>query len=118
VHNKDLGQQGEQMIEGYLSEKGYEILDRNYQKKTGEIDLIAKSPEKDEIVFIEVKTRKTETYGRPEEAVDQRKLKKIEKTALFWLNEHNKTNILWRIDILALELQEEVKITHLKNVSL
>ena len=106
------------MIESYLSEKGYEILERNYQKKTGEIDLIARSPEKDEIVFIEVKTRKTGTYGRPEEAVDQRKLKKIEKTALFWLQENKKTDILWRIDILALELQGETKITHLKNVSL
>lgn len=118
MHNKDLGQQGEQIIESYLSEKGYEILERNYQKKTGEIDLIAKSPEKDEIVFIEVKTRKTGTYGRPEEAVDQRKLKKIEKTALFWLNENRKTDILWRIDVLALELQGGIKITHLENVSL
>lgn len=106
------------MIESYLSEKGYEILERNYQKKTGEIDLIAETPEKDEIVFIEVKTRKTGTYGRPEEAVDQRKLKKIEKTALYWLQENKKTDILWRIDILALELQSETKITHLKNVSL
>lgn len=118
MNNKDLGKQGEKMIESYLSEKGYEILERNYQKKTGEIDLIARSPGKDEIVFIEVKTRKSGTYGRPEEAVDQRKLKKIEKTALFWLNENRKTDVLWRIDILALELQGEAKITHLENVSL
>ena len=106
------------MIESYLTEKGYEILERNYQKKTGEIDLIAKNPEKDEVVFIEVKTRKTETYGWPEEAVDQKKLRKIEKTALYWLQENKKTDILWRIDILALELQNKMKITHLKNVSL
>lgn len=106
------------MIESYLTEKGYKILERNYRKKTGEIDLIAESPKKDEIVFIEVKTRKTGTYGRPEEAVDQRKLKKIEKTALFWLNENRKTDVLWRIDILALELHDETKITHLKNVTL
>lgn len=106
------------MIESYLSEKGYEILERNYQKRTGEIDLITKSPTKDEIVFIEVKTRKSATYGRPEEAVDQRKLKKIEKTALLWLNENRITDMLWRIDVLALELQGEARITHLKNVSL
>lgn len=106
------------MIESYLSEKGYEILERNYQKRIGEIDLIAMNPKKDEIVFIEVKTRKTGTYGRPEEAVDQRKLKKIEKTALLWLNENRKTNVLWRIDVLALELKSETKITHLKNVTL
>jgi len=118
VNNKDLGQRGEQLIKSYLSEKGYEILERNYQKRTGEIDLIAKNPKKDEIVFIEVKTRKSETYGRPEEAVDMKKLKKIEKTALFWLNENRKTDVLWRIDVLTLELQNKSKITHFENVSL
>ncbi|MFH0838096.1 MAG: YraN family protein [Patescibacteria group bacterium] len=118
MYNQDLGQQGEQLIESYLTGKGYEILEQNYRKKTGEIDLIAKSPKKDEIVFIEVKTRKSGTYGRPEEAVDLRKLKKIEKTALLWLNENGKTDVLWRIDVIALELQSETKITHLENVSL
>ena len=106
------------MIESYLTEKGYKVLERNYRKKTGEIDLIAENPKGDEIVFIEVKTRKSSSYGKPEEAVDQRKLKKIEKTALFWLQENGKTNMLWRIDILALELQGKIQITHLKNVSL
>lgn len=106
------------MIESYLKKLGYQILDRNYQKKTGEIDLIAEDPEKNEIVFIEVKTRKSGKYGYPEEAVNQRKLKKIEKTALFWLNERAKPNRLWRIDILAVEIQKKVQITHLKNVSL
>ena len=106
------------MIESYLMEKGYNILDRNYRKKTGEIDLIATAPERDEIVFIEVKTRKSGTFGRPEEAVDRRKLKKIEKTALFWLNEKGKTDTLWRIDVLALELHGKIRITHLQNASL
>lgn len=106
------------MVEAYLTENGYTILERNYRQKTGEIDLIAKSPEKDEIIFIEVKTRRSNRFGRPEEAVDYRKLKKIEKTALFWLNEYGKINSLWRIDILALEWSEKPAITHLKNVSL
>jgi putative endonuclease len=118
VHNQDLGQQGEQMTESYLTKKGYEVLERNYRKKTGEIDLIALSPKRDELIFIEVKTRKTSTYGTPEEAVDYRKLKKIEKTALLWLNENPTYNFPWRIDVLALEIGKEVKITHLENVTL
>ena len=65
-----------------------------------------------------MKTRKSGRFGRPEEAVDLRKLKKIEKTALFWLQENKKTNMLWRIDILALGLQDKMQITHLKNVTL
>ena len=119
MYKKELGQQGEQMIESYLIEKGYQILERNYRKKTGEIDLIALSPgDEKEIVFIEVKTRRSDRFGRPEEAVDHRKLKKIEKTALFWLQENSKTNMHWRIDVLSLELGKEMKITHLKNVTL
>lgn len=118
MHNQDLGQQGEQMIESYLAERGYEIIERNYRKKTGEIDLIAKSPKRDEIIFIEVKTRKSSAYGVPEEAVDRRKLGRIEKTALFWLQENSGLNLPWRIDVLALEIGEKIKITHLENVTL
>lgn len=106
------------MIESYLNEKGYHVIERNYRKKTGEIDLIVLSPNKDEIVFVEVKTRKTGTFGHPEEAVDHRKLKKIEKTALIWLNENRKIKLHWRIDILSLEIQDSMKITHLQNVTL
>jgi putative endonuclease len=118
VYNQNLGQQGEQMIESYLTKKGYKTLEKNYRKKTGEIDLIALSPKGDELVFIEVKTRKSSAYGNPEEAVDFRKLKKIEKTALFWLNENPAYNLPWRIDVLALEMTEKIKITHLENVTL
>lgn len=106
------------MVEGYLSQKGYKVIERNYRNKTGEIDLIALSPQGDELVFIEVKTRKSASFGRPEEAVDSRKLKKIEKTALFWLQENPSYHHLWRIDILALEIGDKTKITHLENVSL
>ena len=119
MYKQNLGQKGEQMVENYLKKKGYKILERNYRKRTGEIDLIALSPADDkEIVFIEVKTRRSARYGTPEEAVDHRKLKKIEKTALHWLQENRKTNMHWRIDVLSLELGKEMKITHLKNVTL
>lgn len=118
MHNQELGKQGEDLIESHLYKKGYKILERNYRKKTGEIDLIALNPTQDEIVFVEVKTRKSNTFGYPEEAVDAKKLKKIEKTALLWLNENRKAGMHWRIDILALEFKDKPQITHLENVSL
>lgn len=116
MHQKNLGQQGEQIVESYLSDKGYMLLERNFLKRSGEIDLIFQ--DNDEIVFIEVKTRRTKTFGRPEEAVDGRKIKKIEKTALEWLKKNKKLDSLWRIDIIALELEGESKITHFENVTL
>ena len=104
------------MVESYLCEKGYLLLERNFLKRSGEIDLIAQ--DKDEIVFIEVKTRKTQTYGRPEEAVGPSKIRKIEKTANQWLSINKKLDTPWRIDIIALELQEKTNITHFRNVTL
>lgn len=118
MYKKSLGKQGEKIVENYLKEKGYQILDRNYQKRFGEIDLIALSPDKKEIVFIEVKTRKSKQYGYPEEAVNQKKLEKIQKTGLMWLEENYETDMHWCIDVISLELSGKEKITHLKNVTL
>ncbi len=117
MYKQKLGQQGEAFIEKYLIKEGYQVLKKNYRKKTGEIDLIVRSPE-NEIVFIEVKTRRSSKYGKPEEAVDSRKIEKIRKTAEHWILENKYSNQHWRIDIIALELGTEEKITHLKNVTL
>lgn len=106
------------MVESYLCEKGYLLLERNFLKRTGEIDLIANDPGKDEIVFVEVKTRRSKTYGHPEEAVGHAKIRKIEKTAHQWLSTNKKLDRAWRIDIIALELGDKPSITHLENVTL
>ena len=67
-HNKRLGLAGENKACAYLKKQGYKILERNYKNPFGEIDIIAK---KDEVVaFVEVKTRLTDDYGAPSEAVD------------------------------------------------
>ncbi len=106
------------MAEGYLKEKGYCILAKNFLKRSGEIDLIVKDPENQEVVFVEVKTRRSNNFGYPEEAVTQKKLDKIEQTALQWLEEKDFSENDWRIDVIAIELQNNKKITHLKNISL
>lgn len=118
MQKKVLGKQGEDLAALYLKEAGYEILARNYQRRSGEVDVIARDPESGEIAFVEVKTRYSKTFGYPEDAVTETKLSKIEKTALEWLGESEMIDILWRIDIMALELGNKTKITHLKNVTL
>ncbi len=118
MKNKELGHQGEEIVEDYLIKKGYLILENNYLKRVGEIDLIVFDPKKEELVFVEVKTRRTSTFGYPEEAVTLKKLGKIEKTALNWLKENGKLDHPWRIDIVALELEKGEKITHFENVTI
>ena len=72
MQNKAKGKQGEKIAEEYLINKGWKILDKNFHySKMAEIDLVCRFG--DEIIFVEVKTRTTATFGAPEEAVDYRK---------------------------------------------
>jgi len=117
MYKKELGIKGENMAADYLKKMGYEILDKNFRKREGEIDLIAEDPETKEIAFIEVKTRKNSNFGYPEEAVDGEKAEKMTEVANAWLDIKEKLNNSWRIDIIAIELEfSPPKITHIKNI--
>ena len=76
-HKKALGKKGEVVAAKFLKKKGYKILQRNYRRKTGEIDIICY--ERGSIVFVEVKTRGSDSYGPPELAVTEAKKKQIIK---------------------------------------
>lgn len=118
MNKQETGKKGEDMAVDYLAKKGYDILDRNYLKRQGEIDIIAFDPKFSEIVFIEVKTRKNSKFGYPEEFVTDEKIEKIETTANIWLDENNKIDTFWRIDIIAIELDfNPPKIEHLKSIT-
>lgn len=118
MDKQETGKKGEDMANKYLTEKGYDILETNYLKREGEIDIIAFDPEFSEIVFVEVKTRKNNKFGYPEEFVTDSKIEKIETTANIWMNENNKIDTFWRIDIIAIELGSyPPKIKHIKNIT-
>ncbi|MDH5596979.1 MAG: YraN family protein [Candidatus Peregrinibacteria bacterium] len=118
MYQRKLGKQGEYLVEEYLKRKGYQILERNFLKRSGEIDLIVEDNKRRETVFVEVKTRRTASFGRPEDAVNASKIFKMEKTAQRWLLENNRLNKPWRLDIIALELIDQPRITHFENVTL
>ncbi len=84
LHKKLLGKRGEKLVEKFLKKRKYKILERNYVTPFGEADLIAR--DKDEIVFIEVKTRESDLFGSPREAVDRNKQERYRRIAAFyWL---------------------------------
>lgn len=85
-YKKDLGDFGENAAANYLIKKGYKILCRNYSIKGGEIDLIAETDT--HIVFVEVKTRTSDTFGTPAEAVTKTKQQHILKSAKVYLTEN------------------------------
>jgi putative endonuclease len=97
-----LGQEVENLATEYLKNQGYEIIDRNFQCKIGEIDIIARQGKT--FVFIEVKSKTGLGYGSPEEMVDKCKQYKLIRTAEYYLKQKEQEDISWRIDVVAVEL--------------
>ncbi|WDV47681.1 YraN family protein [Clostridiaceae bacterium M8S5] len=113
TNNKEQGQKGEDIAIKYLKKLKYKILERNYAKKTGEIDIIAK--DKEIVVFIEVKARKSDNYGNPSDAVNTAKQKNIIKTALLYQSINKLNNTQFRFDIVEVFMHKKDKINHLIN---
>lgn len=107
-----LGQLGEKLALKYLEKEGYEILDRNFRTRAGELDIVAKDG--GILVFVEVKTRSSRAFGLPQEAVDFRKQNKIIRMALEYMRE-KRVYGTWRVDVVAVEMDQSRK---LKNIEL
>ena len=93
-----LGRWGEATVARRYEAAGYEVLDRNWQVRGGELDLVLGRG--DEIVFCEVKTRSSTRFGTGVEAVDARKQRLVRRTALRWLEAHGRRGRL-RFDVAA-----------------
>lgn len=98
-----LGRKGEKIAERYLLDLGFKIIDKNFQTKFGEIDIIAQ--DKGDLVFVEVKTRVSTKFGLPEEAVTPRKIKRIVKAAAIYRNQKKNLPDIERIDVVAIKLK-------------
>ena len=82
VHKKSLGRAGERRAAKYLKKLGYKLLAKNYKTPFGEADIVAKDGET--IVFCEVKTRLSEAFGTPAEAVEYHKRERYKKIARYY----------------------------------
>ncbi len=113
MNNREFGNKGEDLACEYLVKNGYEILERNkHFSKLCEIDIIAKL--KNKIVFVEVKTRKTEAFGNPMESITKNKYSNIKTGVLAYVQEHNIKD--YQIDAIGIVLYPNLKIQHLKNI--
>lgn len=96
---RDLGVWGEKLALGYLSLRGYKVLARNYKCLAGEIDLVAWH--RGTLVFVEVKTRASESMGSPEEAVTALKRRQIVRVARFYLKRYAAHDRPCRFDVVG-----------------
>jgi putative endonuclease len=102
---KALGRKGEEAARAYLMRRGIRILVENFACAAGEIDLIGQ--ERDVLVFFEVKTRTTDTFGPPHLAVHRRKQHQIVRAAQWYLAEHRIPDVPCRFDVLGITFIEE-----------
>ncbi len=120
TYQKQIGNLGEMLAEKFLEEHGYQILDRNFTTRYGEIDLVAVEAETENVIFVEVKTRTTNTYGEPEDSITPAKMERLQNAALLWLQAHPDATDDWRIDVISIQLdrQQSIRdIQHFINVS-
>jgi len=108
------GKQGEDLAVAYLRNAGYQIVAQNYRCLYGEVDVIARDG--DTIVFIEVKSRKSETFGQPQEAVGREKQKKLSRISLHYIQQKRLEARNARFDVIAVRMSpEETRIDLIRN---
>lgn len=112
MNNREIGLYGENIAKEYLNNNGFNVVEMNYRTKLGEIDIIAK--DKENIVFVEVKSRKNLNYGYPAEAVNAKKQNKITSVANFYLLTNNLYKKKVRFDVIEVYLKDN-SINHIEN---
>ncbi len=112
---EDIGKKGEKVAVKYLKKSGFEIVECGFKAMRGEIDIIAR--ENDTIVFVEVKTRRTDEFGSPFEAVDLKKQAQIKKIASIYISKRYQKFIPCRFDVVGIIVRErgDYEISHIRN---
>jgi putative endonuclease len=109
-----LGRKGEELARQLLQEKGYRVLESNYRCAAGEMDIIARDG--DYVAFVEVRTRRGQEFGTPEESVTPAKKARLIRVAQSYLQERDLENMDWRIDLVAIEMDERGQMLRLEII--
>ncbi len=104
---RNTGIHGEKLAQDFLKKHGYRIIETNYRTSEGEIDIIAK--QKDCLVFIEVRTKRSLLFGTPEESITHAKMQKLKTVAARYQQSHDNLPASWRIDVVAVEIDNKGK---------
>ncbi len=114
MKRRDTGIRGEKLAGDFLKKKGYRILETNYRCPEGEIDIIAR--DKDYLVFIEVRTKTSLAFGSPEESITPAKKARMKATARHYLQSYDNLPPLWRLDVVAVELNRAGKLSRIELI--
>lgn len=109
---QSFGRVGERLAARALLDRGYRILEHNFRCRYGEIDLVAEDAQ--DLVFVEVKTRRGNLYGLPEEAVTRAKRRKLAEIASYYLDLHALPEHSWRIDVVAVQFSRQGRLEEIR----
>ncbi len=104
MDRQQTGKVGEDMAADFLKKSGYRIIERNYRCKIGEIDIIAL--DKDILCFVEVRTKNSSSFCRPQQTVTSPKQRKLQKLALYFLAHKKIKNMNCRFDVVAVDISK------------
>lgn len=118
MNAKELGRYGEGVALHYLEGRGYQLIERNYNCRYGEIDLVMQQGR--ELVFVEVKARTSDRFGAPEDAVTRQKIRKLRQVIAAYLQQGAPRHYGLRLDAVAIDLELPSKrvlnIRHYQNI--
>jgi len=102
MSRRETGILGERLAAEYLRKRGYTIIETNYRCTEGEVDIVARDG--DDLVFVEVRTKRTRRFGTPEESITPAKQEKLRAVAARYREAREGLPDSWRIDVVAIEL--------------
>jgi putative endonuclease len=111
--NKVTGKLGENLAETFLINKGYQIIDKNVTSHWGELDIVAKK--QNTIVFVEVKTRRSETKGKLYESITYYKIKHLKRTIQAYITKNHFTNNKFSLDVITVLLNPDNSAKEIKH---
>ena len=111
---KEIGAIGEKLATDYLKKRGYKIIQRNFRCRDGEIHIIVQKGEC--LVFVEVRTKRSTAFGTPEESIGSFKKEKLISLANAYLQSCDNVPLSWRIDVVAVELGPNNKVSRLEHI--
>jgi putative endonuclease len=111
-----VGRIGERLAAKHLRRTGHKILFRNFRPPHGgEVDIVCRDKRHNELVFVEVKTRSSEEFGRPLDAVNRKKRRLILRGAMTWLRMLDMPDVVFRFDVIEVIVSNPVDVRHIEN---
>lgn len=114
MSNRSVGDEAENLACVFIARNGYKIIQRNYQIRGGEVDIIARVGEI--LVFVEVKARYSHKFGLPEESITYFKIRSLQKTALFYITKINWGDKPYRFDLVTIDYTDSSKNPEIKLI--